>query len=164
MCPSGRGVIISPIIPGSLSLSPLLLVTRIHGVVDERLVVVGPHEARVAVPLEQRVHVLGGNLEGVARRHRRLHRRLGRLHRLAVDVDLGLGARRQEFAAKSGRNNALNICSHPIRTAASCNANIDRFSIFDLMLNLFFVLAAPGRVFPWRLLGLLQLLRLGNGE
>ena len=163
MYPSGRGVIISPIIPGSLSLSPLLLVTRIHGVVDERLVVVGPHEARVAVPLEQRVHVLGGNLEGVARRHRRLHRRLGRLHRLAVDVDLGLGARRQEFAAKRGRNNALNICSQfTPYLHCSCNANIDRFSIFDLMLNLFFVLAAPGRVFPSRLLGLLQLLRLGK--
>ena len=84
-------------------LSPLLLVARVHGVVDERLVVVGPHESRVAVPLEQRVHVVGGHLEGVARRHRRLHRRLGRLHRLAVDVDLGLGARGQELAAKESR-------------------------------------------------------------
>ena len=87
---------------GEVSLSPLLLVAGVHGVADDSLVVVGAHEARVAVPLEERVDVLGGHLEGVARRHRRLHRRLGRLHRLAVDVDLGLGARRQELAAKRG--------------------------------------------------------------
>ena len=83
--------------------SPLFLVARVHGVVDDGLVGLRPHEARVAVPLEQRIHVLGGHLEGVARRHRSLHRGLGRLHSLAVDVYLGLGARGQELAAKYRR-------------------------------------------------------------
>ncbi len=57
---------------------------------------VRPEEPRVAVLLQQQVvHVLGRLLEGVA--GGRTHGLPRRLHRLAVDVDLSLGAGRQKF-------------------------------------------------------------------